>query len=130
MNTKQSLIVLILVAGLVLTGCQDGIKSISTRARKATQTAESQENARQEGQERQLVDCPPTEPHPVAESIAEKYQEDYQEIVDWYCAGYSFEDILVALQTSRLSDLEPLELLEKTADQEWLDIWEDLNLNP
>jgi hypothetical protein len=127
---KRSLIILILLTGLILSGCQEGIKSISTRSRKATQTAESQEADQQEDQERQLVDCPPTEPHPVAESIAEKYQQDYQEIVDWYCAGYSFEDILVALQTSRLTDLEPLDLLEKTQGQEWLEIWEDLNLNP
>jgi len=127
---KLLLIILILLTGLILSGCQDGLKSISTRARKATQTAESQEADQQEEQQKQLADCPPTEPHPVAESIAEKYQQDYQEIVDWYCAGYSFEDILVALQTSRLSDLKPLELLERTEEQEWLEIWEDLNLNP
>jgi len=134
MKTKQFFIILIVLTAVILAGCQDGLNSISFQSSKATKTAEAQETSdstgSQQDQEQQAADCTLTDPHPVAVSIADKYQWEYQEIIDWYCIGYPFEDILVALQTSKLADVEPIELLERSAEQDWFEIWEDLGLNP
>ena len=134
MKPTKLFVILMLLTAVILAGCQDGLKSITFQSSKATKTAEAQETTdstgSQQDQEGQAADCPLTDPHPVAVSIADKYQWEYQEIIDWYCAGYPFEDILVALQTSKLADLEPIELLERSAEQDWFEIWEDLGLNP
>ena len=74
------------------------------------------------------INCTEYNPHPLGESIAEKFSADYEEVMDWYCDGYAFEDILLALQTSQLSGQPPQKILEDLDTLTWEEIWENLNL--
>lgn len=129
-NQKIIIPVLTVLAALLAAGCQNNLKSMSFLGDKATVTAEAPGDEFHDLEAGQDRECPPTSPHSVAESIAEKYDQDYEDVIDWYCSGYLFEDILVALQTSRLSDQETPSLLKLSEDQTWFEIWEDLGLNP
>jgi len=74
------------------------------------------------------TDCTDQDPHPVGKSIAEKFDVTYEEVMTWYCRGETFEDILLALQTSKMSDKTPGELLKMKETQSWDDIWDDLGI--
>lgn len=64
----------------------------------------------------------------MGESIAEKFDARYEDVMGWYCDGFAFEDILLALQTSQLTDELPGDLLEKLVNQSWEEIWKELGL--
>jgi len=64
----------------------------------------------------------------MGESIAEKFSAGYQEVMGWYCDGYAFEDILLALQTSQLSDVPAEDILHELENHSWEEIWENLGL--
>jgi len=70
--------------------------------------------------------CADAEPDPIAESIASTYEVPYQQIIDWYCAGSSFDDILVALETSLATDIPAETLLSMREEKEWEDIWVEI----
>jgi hypothetical protein len=77
----------------------------------------------------QEFDCYGTEKHKIGLSIADKFEFSYEEIMNWFCDGHQFEDILLALQTSKLISISPDELLLKRANgQVWDDIWRDIGL--
>jgi hypothetical protein len=76
------------------------------------------------------INCTEYNPHPMGESIAEKFSTEYQEVMGWYCDGYAFEDILLALQTSQLSDVTPDNILIQLDNHSWEEIWENLELTP
>lgn len=52
------------------------------------------------------------------------------DLMHWYQKGRSFQDILKAMQTSRLTDVPPGELLSRTASQSWAEIWKELEITP
>lgn len=74
------------------------------------------------------INCTEYNPHPMGESIAEKFDTSYEDVMGWYCDGYAFEDILLALQTSQLTGESPDVLLEKLINQSWEEIWKELGL--
>jgi len=77
----------------------------------------------------QPFDCYGSETHKIGEGIAEKFEVPYEMIMNWFCDGNQFEDILLALQTSQLITISPDELLTKRVNgQKWDNIWEDLGL--
>lgn len=79
----------------------------------------------------QTIDpCLGTEVHPIGVNIAANYQVDYAQVMDWYCGGNGFDDIILALETiSLIPDLEIQDLLELIEKGEsWDDIWNDLGL--
>ena len=80
------------------------------------------------GQEEQNINCTQYNPHPMGESIAEKFNASYEDVMGWYCDGYAFEDILLALQTSQLVEESPQNLLSRLDTQSWEEIWEELDL--
>lgn len=62
-------------------------------------------------------------------SIAGSYGISVEAIMDWYCSGYAFEDILLALQTTAQVELSPDELLHRLGQgQTWDEIWVDIGL--
>lgn len=73
-------------------------------------------------------DCPQQDPHPLGSSIADKFSVSYDEVMNWYCDGYLFEDILLALQTSQLSDATPEELFTQLETNSWEEIWAELDI--
>jgi len=70
--------------------------------------------------------CADAEPDPIAQSIASTYEVSYQQIIDWYCAGSSFDDILVALETSLATDIPAKMLLSMREEKEWEVIWVEI----
>lgn len=65
------------------------------------------------------TNCTEFDPHFIGMSIAEKFDVTYKEMVGWNCDDKTFEDILLALQTSQLSDKKPEELPAMLATQTW-----------
>jgi hypothetical protein len=77
------------------------------------------------------VDCFPDGIHPIGLSIAEQFSEitTYQEVMNWFCSGAEFEDILNALMTEELSEIEAENFLKMIADgNTWDDIWLELGI--
>jgi hypothetical protein len=72
--------------------------------------------------------CTYTDPHPIGQSIAETYQVSYEQVMGWFCSGYSFDNILIALETSAAVDISPDVLLEMLLEKEWEDIWAEVGL--
>jgi hypothetical protein len=79
--------------------------------------------------------------HPVAKGIAETYEVEYETVIAWFCGdddfvkpdeeNFGFGEIMLALQTSALDDVEfsAEELLEMRAEGDgWGEIWQALGL--
>jgi len=78
-----------------------------------------------------FAECYPESIHPIGMSIAEQFSNvtTYQEVMSWFCDGAEFEDILNALITEELSDIQAQNLLEKIATgYSWDDIWLELGI--
>jgi len=76
------------------------------------------------------TDCSTLNPHPLAVSMEEKFEVSYDEIMTWYCDGYAFSDILLALETEKLVDLSAPVLLSRLRTRSWELIWDELGVNP
>lgn len=68
------------------------------------------------------------DPHPIAESIAEKFEITYEDVMTLFCEGESFEDILLALQTSELTDIDAETLLARKDEIGWDQVWKETGL--
>ena len=76
------------------------------------------------------TDCSTLNPHPIALGMVDTYDVSYDQVMTWYCDGYAFSDILLALETSDLADIPVPDLLLLVKDQSWDEIWDDLGVNP
>jgi hypothetical protein len=77
------------------------------------------------------VECYPDGIHPIGLSIAEQFEEitTYQEVMNWFCSGAEFEDILNALLTEELSDGDAESFLIMIAEgTTWDEIWLELGI--
>jgi hypothetical protein len=77
------------------------------------------------------VECYPDGIHPIGLSIAEQFEEitTYQEVMNWFCSGAEFEDILNALLTEELSDGDAESFLIMIAEgATWDEIWLELGI--
>ncbi|MGC9334471.1 MAG: DUF5667 domain-containing protein [Anaerolineae bacterium] len=75
--------------------------------------------------------CVGVEPHPVAEQLAEAYEDDevdYDQIMAWFCDGFGLGEIKLALETSRETDTSPGVLLAESVDGGWGLIWQKYGL--
>jgi len=78
-----------------------------------------------------LVDqtCTDLDPHPIGAEIAETYDVPYKEVMGWFCSGHTFEDILLTLQTKKLTDVELDWLLDKRLQGiSWDQIWDEAGI--
>ncbi|MDX1687679.1 MAG: hypothetical protein R3248_06820 [Candidatus Promineifilaceae bacterium] len=75
-----------------------------------------------------LTQCTEVNPHPVGQSIAEKFEVSYERVMTWFCSGHTFDEILVALQTSGMSDRSAEELLAMRQSKSWDQIWTELGI--
>lgn len=48
--------------------------------------------------------------------------------MEWTCQGESFDDILLALQTSQISERSPEALLLRKGEIGWEALWQELDL--
>jgi hypothetical protein len=70
----------------------------------------------------------PDRQHPVGSRIAAGYGVDYGIVMNWFCNGhYGFGQILLALQTSELTNSDPGYLLERKSEiGGWGLLWQEL----
>lgn len=114
-----------------LVGCSSAPAAIPAQEKpEAESTKEISESAGTEPSsvEAQPTSCVEIDPHPVAEGIADEFEVEYQSVLDWFCKGSTFDDILLALQTSELTDESPESLLAMTEQMTWDEIWNELGL--
>ena len=125
------IILSVLVGGA---GCQgDSLKSANYQSRPEV-GAEADADAGAENDAATGVnpetDCSTLNPHPIAQGMVDTYDVSYDEVMTWYCDGYAFSDILLALETSNLADIPVPDLLPLVRNQSWDEIWDDLGISP
>ena len=126
---------LLLLLAVLLTACgasRVGSNEGSTLAPTAAESeieweAESDPGAEVSAGE-SLTQCTEVNPHPVGQSIAEKFEVSYERVMTWFCSGHTFDEILVALQTSGMSDRSAEELLAMRQSQSWDQIWTEVGI--
>ena len=76
-----------------------------------------------------IMECLSPEAQGLGSSIAAVFGISVETVMNWYCTGYAFEDILLALQTTAQVQLSPDELLNRlNQGQTWDGIWVDIGL--
>jgi hypothetical protein len=72
--------------------------------------------------------CTETNPHPMGQSIVETYDDaTYEQVMTWFCNGYTFDDILIALETSEATEVPAPVLLEMLWEKSWEEIWQEID---
>lgn len=67
--------------------------------------------------------------HPVGWRIANTYGLEYDEVMGWFCDGFGFGEIMLALQTSRITEMPAEDLLQWKVEQGgWGQVWQGLGL--
>ncbi|MFO7944425.1 MAG: hypothetical protein R6U51_09045 [Anaerolineales bacterium] len=135
---KKKLFILVILILIALTACDNSLQKATQQVlgkeERNTPTpppTEEENEAEQSEEEKNTSACPEEDPQPIAVSISEKFDVSYEKVIDWYCDGYIFEDILLALQTSKMSDVEPDTLLKEIEAKTWEEIWDNLGItNP
>jgi hypothetical protein len=91
----------------------------------------AQETRTEEEIQQDIDACYANPNHPIGQQIAAQYPEfDYTKIMDWFCGGFEFEDILTALQTAEISEFHPEILLTMLEyGQSWEQIWAEIGLD-
>jgi hypothetical protein len=92
-----------------------------------TTSTSSAEDA-QTGETAVDTDCTDLNPHPIGASIAADYEVSYEQVMIWFCSGYSFENILIALETSEAVEVPAEALLQMLLEKEWEEIWVEVGL--
>lgn len=65
--------------------------------------------------------------HPVAIVLANRFGKDVEKIMEYFCGGFGFGQIYLALKTELITGVDYGELLSKRdAGQGWGEIWEEL----
>lgn len=122
------LVIFLLTLVISATGCLDQSKGSST-SRLRSKDKEVEESSIQPQQDAPAQsNCTEMDPHPIAISIEEKFDASYDEVMGWYCAGSAFSDILLALETKKLTDVPVPDLLSRVKTQTWEEIWLDLGV--
>lgn len=67
--------------------------------------------------------------HPVGTSIADTYEVEYSQVMDWFCDGFGFGEIMLALETGKALDEDAGDLLDaKGQGNGWGKIWKEKGL--
>lgn len=68
-------------------------------------------------------------PHPFGERLAERYGVEYTILQGWFCEGFGWGQIMLALQTGMITGDDPGALLEeRSSGLGWGEIWQNLGL--
>ncbi|MCK6585803.1 MAG: hypothetical protein L6Q49_22085 [Anaerolineales bacterium] len=129
LKTAHSIKKIIILALIGVTACNPtvtlpeniiGIPVANTPASEATPPVGEQSGNSATGY------CVGTDHHPIGQNIASTYDVPYEIIIAWYCSGYSFEDILIALETADAVDVPAAVLLEMSEEKDWEEIWKEV----
>lgn len=137
-KSRKHLLSLSLALLLVVTACslsQLGSEAPSENPQPESQSApDAQADSPSSGEETQIgeatadANCTDLNPHPIGASIATDYEVSYEQVMTWFCSGYSFENILIALETSEAVDVPAEDLLQMLLEKEWEEIWVEVGL--
>lgn len=124
-----SLALLLGVAACNLSEVPAGTPEPESQSAPEAQTASpsSGEDA-QSGESTVDADCTELNPHPIGASIAADYEVSYEQVMTWFCSGYSFDNILIALETSEAVEVPAEDLLQMLLEMEWEEIWVEVGL--
>lgn len=130
---NRLLITALLACALLMAGCQPSTQAAepgpAVEQAGESSAASSEEGGlenreSEEGEPVSSFDCTDSNPHPIGQNIAETYiSTSYVEVMTWFCAGYSFENILIALETSEAVNVPAETLLEMLLEKSWEEIW-------
>jgi hypothetical protein len=68
-------------------------------------------------------------PHPFGARLAESFEVEYATIQGWFCDGFGWGQVMLALQTGVITSEDPEALLElRREGSGWGQIWQELNL--
>jgi hypothetical protein len=73
-----------------------------------------------------VFECTDTNPHPLGQNIAETYDVSYEQVMTWFCDDFTFDDILIALETGEAMDIPASVLLEMRVEKTWAEIWTEI----
>lgn len=128
------LLIVVLLAGCGQTQSNPVIDDVPTSGNEQVEQGDDVNEAGQDealtSGENTIVTCYGSEIHPIGQEIASQYEEvTYEQVMDWFCNGANFEDILVALQTAKQTGEPAQSLLEMlAAGQTWDEIWQSVGL--
>lgn len=142
MKSKATIMIL-LVALLVLSGCvtAKGITTMTPSPKAATESiivpptttipAPTEQilptsTATMDAKHQAMCMTPNPDTNMLIESATASYDVSYDQVIDWYCSGYAFEDIFVALETSQAVDIPADQLLAMTVNSSWDTIWQQI----
>jgi hypothetical protein len=76
--------------------------------------------------------CTAADPHPVGEKLAARFDVDYEQIMAWFCSGFGFGEIKLALQMAAALDGVTADALlaRRGAGEGWGEIRRDLGVSP
>lgn len=76
-----------------------------------------------------ITACLQQDPQEIAMGIAGQFEVEYDQIMTWFCSGHSYEDILLALESSQGTEYS-VDALLAMIDQgkTWDQIWEQIGL--
>jgi len=67
--------------------------------------------------------------HPFAAAISETYGTSTSDIMGYFCNGFGFGEIMLALQTHQMNNEEVSSMLAlRKSDQGWGQIWQDMGI--
>ena len=67
--------------------------------------------------------------HPFAAAIAETYGTSVSDVMDFFCNGYGFGEIMLALQTHQLNGEEITSMLDlRKSGHGWGQIWQEMDI--
>lgn len=68
-------------------------------------------------------------PHPFGARLAENYDVEYATLQGWFCDGFGWGQVMLALQTGEITGEDPEALLElRRGGSGWGQIWQELKL--
>lgn len=122
-------ILLFLLAGLLAAcGGADTQPEVSPMPEATAQPLDPAGDAAPEAEGEIVTRCTEVDPHPLGQSIAETFAVSYERVMGLFCSGHPFDEILMALQTSKMSDRSAEELFAMRAEQSWEQIWAELEI--
>ena len=72
------------------------------------------------------VTCMKSTPDPLGLSIADTYEMPYADVLTWFCEGFSYENIMIALETSEAVEIPAETLLQMLLKKDWEEIWQEI----
>jgi hypothetical protein len=76
------------------------------------------------------VACEATESGDLVQAVVDRFDGDYRQVMAWICTGETLDDILLALQTSRLTGRPAEDILAASKKVGWQAVWKGYDLPP